>query len=210
METIEISQKIKIFLENFGGLTVFFASFLETTPFGWILPGGLIIAAASFFSYPNISLFIKILISAWLGMWFSLVAGYFLGKKTGLWLVRKLNQEKNAQKAKKLLQKNGAFILTSSIIANLIRFWMAYIAGVGNYPIFSFLIYSAFASFSWVSLVVFIGFISGAKKAHIESMLSKMGSFSWIVVFIVIVFIILSIKREKANLKEKNENNKDK
>ncbi len=209
MEIAEIVQKTKSFFDSFGVLTVFLASFIEITPFGWTIPGGLIIAAAGFFSYPDIWLFVKILLSAWLGAWFSLIGGYLLGKKTSLWLVKKLHQEKNAQRAKRLLQKNGALVLTSSMLANLTRFWTAYVAGVESYSPFRFLLYSAAASLSWVSLVGFIGFLAGAGKTQVESVLSKLGILSWILILIAIAVIIISIKQEKEEFEQQNENNKN-
>ncbi len=209
MGVAEVFEKTKFLFDNFGLLIVFVASFVEITPFGWTIPGGLVIAAASFFSYPNVYLFIKIIISSWIGAWFSLIGGYFLGRKTGLWFVKKLNQERNAQRAKTLLQKNGALILTSSMLANLTRFWTAYVAGVDNYSLFRFLLYSAAASLSWVSLVGFIGFLAGAEKSQIESALSKLGVLSWILVCIAIAIIIISIKQERKEFEQQDENNKN-
>lgn len=210
MDTMALIQNTQFLFEKFGLIIVFFISFVEITPFGWTVPGGLVIATASFFSYPNVYLFTKIIIAGWLGAHLSLISGYILGKKTGYWLVKKLNQEKNAQRAKNLLKKNGAIILTSSMLANLTRFWTAYVAGIDNYSFHHFLIYSATASLGWVLLVAFIGFVAGSEKGHIEAIISKLGILSWLLIIIALFIIFVSIKQDKEEFEKQNENNKTK
>lgn len=210
MNTIEIVQNIKILFDKFGLIIVFLTSFIEITPFGWTVPGGLIIAVASFFSHPNVYLFTKIIIAAWLGAYLSLIGGYMLGKRTGYWLVKKLKQEKNAQRAKNLLKKNGAIVLTSSMLANLTRFWTAYVAGIDGYSFYRFLVYSAVASLGWVSLVAFIGFIAGAERGQVEAIISKLGILSWVLIVIALIVILISIKQDKEEFENQNENNQTK
>lgn len=209
MDALEIISKIKFLFEHFGTPLVFVSSFVEITPFGWTIPGGLVIATASYFSYPDVYLFIKTIISGWFGAWLSLIGGYILGRKTGYWLVKKLKQEKSAERAKKLLKKNGPLILTSSMLANITRFWSAYIAGVEKHRFQNFLIFSAIASLGWVLIVAFIGFLAGVEKGNFESIISSLGTASWIIIIIAIFIIIASIKAEKEGL-EKNENHKTK
>lgn len=210
MEINEAIQNIKNLFENYGLIIVFLASFIEITPFGWTIPGGLIIATAAFFSYPEVYTLIKVVLAAWLGAWLSLVGGYILGKKTGYWLVKKLKQEKNATRAKNLLRKNGAVILTSSMLANLTRFWTAYIAGTEKYSLQRFLVYSSSASLGWVTLIAFIGFLAGSEKTQVESTISRLGALSWVFIIIALAVIIISIKQEKEAFEKQNENNQTK
>lgn len=203
MDTLVIIAKIERLFDQFDYLIVFFSSLIEITPFGWIIPGGLVLATAGFFTYNKAYALAKILVSGWLGAWFSLVGAYILGKRTGMWLVKKLKQEKNAQRAKRMLDKNGPIILTSSMLANLTRFWSAYVAGVEKYSFLRFLIYSGAASFTWVALMVFIGFLGGSERGQIENLLRKTGAMSWIILGIVGIIIFLSIKSDK----KENENN---
>jgi len=203
MDTLAIITKIEALFDQFGYLIVFFSSLIEITPFGWTIPGGLILAIGGFFAYNKTGAVVAVLISGWLGAWLSLIGGYTLGKRTGMWLVKKLKQEKNAQRAKRMLDKNGPIILTSSMLANLTRFWSAYVAGVEKYPFSRFLIYSGAASFTWVALMVFIGFLGGSERGQIENLLTKTGNVSWIIMGIVSIIIFLSIRSDK----KENENN---
>jgi len=203
MDTLAIITKIETLFDQFGYLIVFFSSLIEITPFGWTIPGGLILAVGGFFAYNKTGALVAVLISGWLGAWFSLIGAYILGKRTGMWLVKKLKQEKNAQRAKRMLDKNGPVILTSSMLANLTRFWSAYVAGVEKYPLFRFLVYSGTASLTWVSLMVFIGFLGGSERGKLENLLSKAGVLSWLFLGIATIVIFLSIKSDK----KENENN---
>jgi membrane protein DedA with SNARE-associated domain len=208
MNNVYILSETENMFEQFGYLIIFLSSLIEITPFGWTIPGGLILATGGFFAYGKTNFLIGILISGWLGAWSSLVLGYILGKKTGLFLVKKLRQEKIAQKAKRLLDKNGAIVLTSSMLANLTRFWSAYFAGVENYQIFRFLLYSGVTSLSWVSLMVFIGFLGGAQRGNIEKLLNQAGIVSWLFLIITILIIFFSIKLDKEELNNGNNQNK--
>jgi len=205
MDSLVIIAKIERLFDQFGYLIVFFSSLIEITPFGWTIPGGLILAVGGFFAYNKTTALVIILISGWLGAWVSLIGGYFLGKYSGFWLVKKLRQEKNAQRAKKLLDKNGPIILTSSMVANLTRFWSAYVAGTENYSLPRFLIYSGAASLTWVSLMVFVGFLAGSGKGKLETILTKTGIASWLFFILTILVIIYSIKSGREELE--NENN---
>jgi membrane protein DedA with SNARE-associated domain len=205
METLSLIHKIESLFDQFGYLIVFFSSLIEITPFGWAIPGGLILAVGGFFAYKSQELFIIILISGWLGAWSSLIGGYFLGKKTGMWLIKKLRQEKNAQRAKVMLKKNGAIVLTSSMLANLTRFWSAYVAGTEDYPFSRFITYSGVASLTWVSLMVFVGFLAGSGKGRLETILAKTSIASWLFFIFTILVIIYSIKSGREELE--NENN---
>lgn len=207
MDILSLVSKTEILFNQFGYIIVFLSSLIEITPFGWTIPGGLILAIGGFFAYGKNNFLILILVSGWLGAWASLVLGYLLGKHTGFWLVKKLKQEKNAQRAKRILEKNGPIILTSSMLANLTRFWSAYIAGVEKYSFPQFLIYSGIASFSWVLLMVFAGFIAGSERGKIENLLSKAGLVSWFFLVLTIIIIFFNIKSEKEEFTDENNSN---
>ncbi len=61
------------------------------------------------------------------------------------------------------------------MLANLTRFWTAYVAGIDGYSFYRFLVYSAVASLGWVSLVAFIGFIAKAERGQVEAITLKAG-----------------------------------
>ena len=73
------------FLESlyseYGYLIVFVGSLVETSPVGWLIPGGLLSALGGFYSYNGTLSFIGVLIASWFGILGTLIAGYLLGMK---------------------------------------------------------------------------------------------------------------------------------
>ena len=183
----------------FGLPLIFISSFIEITPLGWTIPGGMILVVGGFFSFDNIYLLLGVLMAGWLGAWLTFLFSYLLGNKTGLLLVKKLNQEKNAQKAKKLLAQHGGTILTTSMLANLTRFWIAYIAGVQKYNFLKFLFYSGSASLAWVSLHVVVGFLAGSERQNLENILTKLGIFGWTLFIIAVFSLYIVIVKNRNN-----------
>src|SRR3972149_5199022 len=196
METFELIDKIEIIYGTWGYLLVFLSSLIETSPIGFAIPGGLIVALGGFFAYGKSSTLVGVVISGSLGMFITFLGAYILGRKTGLTLARKLNQEKFAQQASLLLEKQGPVILTTSLLANLTRFWVAYVAGAQGYNILRLLFYAATASLTWNSLLVTVGYLAGSERSQLESGLAKLGIFSWIFVLVLMGAISFKIRKE--------------
>ncbi len=197
---MDISVLINTFeslYNSFGYPIVFFSSLIETTPVGWLVPGGLLTALGGFFAYENDQLsLVGVLLAGWLGMLTTLLGGYYLGIKTGSGLEKRFKQERNVKKARALLQKNGAVILTTSMIANLTRFWISYVAGTTNYSKKHFIFYAAIASLTWISLLVVVGYIAGSSREKFESGLASIGIFAWILVITTGGIIFLKLRQE--------------
>ena len=203
MDLNEIVRLTGVYFERFGYLTIFLGSLIEITPLGWIVPGGMIIAIAGFFANGEneINIVLVLLIGA-LGALTSFLLSYLLGLKTGMWLVNKLKQEKNAGFAKTLLAKHGGVILTTSMMANLTRFWIAYIGGVEKYNFWKFFTYAGAASLTWSSLMGIIGYIAGFERQNIESAVGALGAVGWIFFIVAAIAIQRSIKHEYKHFKE--------
>jgi len=207
MNIQEIINKTEFFYQNFGYLTAFFGTLIEMTPLGWAVPGGVILILGGFFAFGGKISLIGVVISGWLGAWTSFIASYILGFKSGMWLVKKFRQEKNTALAKHLLNKHGGKILTTSTLANLTRFWMAYVAGTEKYNFPRFLFYSGAASLTWTSLMVVIGFMIGTERKNLEGWTAGLGIFSWVLLLVAIGFIIWSIKKEHRKFTRENPEN---
>lgn len=203
MDIIQTLDLVAYFFEKWGYPVIFLSSLIEITPLGWAVPGGLILLLGGYLSNgnPNIPL-IPIIVWGTLGTWSAFLIAYGLGHKTGMWLVNKLRQQKNAEFAKKVLKNNGAAILTTSMMANLTRFWISYIAGVEKYSFLKFNIYAFIASLSWVSLMVLLGYFAGFEKENLKSIVSSVGVVAWILLIIAVVVIYRSIKNEYKHFKE--------
>lgn len=206
MELTEIIAALELLFARYGYFIVFLASFMEVSPFGWVVPGGLFLVMAGFFAYGEGLTLTTVLLAGWIGSWLTFLLAYYLGDKTGLGLAKKLKQERNADRAKTLLEKHGAVILTTSMLASLTRFWVAYVAGAQKYNRLKFVFYSGAASLTWSSLMIVVGFLAGAERGHLESGLAHLGILSWVFIFIAIGIIYWKARKEFKKFKEGDAN----
>lgn len=186
----------------YGYPIVFLSSFIEISPVGFAIPGGFILALGGFYSFGGELALFGIILFAWLGSWLTFLIAYYLGRTTGLSLVKLLKQEKNAKKAKTLLKKHGGVILTTSLMAGLIRFWVAYVAGTQKYSFPRFLFYSAMASLTWSSLWVVIGYLAGSERAKLENIVVRLGVLAWGFAILALAIIYLKTKKEFRQITE--------
>jgi len=204
MEYKIIISAIEQLYLNWGIVLVFISSFIEITPLGFTIPGGLVVAIGGYFSYGDFYSFLLVLTAGFLGSWSTLILSYMIGRKTGDWLVNKFKQEKNAKKAKVILEKHGATILIISMMASLIRFWIAYVAGTQKYNFSKFLAYSSIASMSWILLYASIGYLASLGIINLEAGMAKAGVIGWLLLVISGYLIMYTIRKEFKKL----ENNK--
>lgn len=189
--------------EKFGYPIIFLGSLIEITPFGWVVPGGLILVIAGYLANGSTTLnLIPIILAGTFGAWLAFILAYILGSETGMWLVKKLHQEKNAEFAKRMLKNNGPAILTTSMLANLTRFWISYIAGVEKYNLLKFNIYAYVASITWVSLMTILGYLAGYEKEYLKRIVSGVGILAWILLAVAIFVIVRAIKHEYHHFKK--------
>jgi membrane protein DedA with SNARE-associated domain len=202
MDIIFILDEIGVVFDKFGYLIVFLSSFLEITPVGWAVPGGAVLVIAGYLANGQGELkLIPTILYGTAGVWIAFISSYVLGSKTGMWLVKKLHQGNNAKFAKTLLNKNGPTILTTSLLANLTRFWVSYIAGVNRFSFFKFNIYAFVASLTWVALMVFVGYFAGYEKDLLKQAVTRLGYLAWGLLLLAIFIIYKSIKHEYKHFK---------
>ena len=206
MNILLLIDSLEKFYSIWGYPFVFATILFETTPLGWTIPGGTILALGGFFAYGNNLSFVGVVISGWLGMLTTFILAYLLGKKSGYFLINFFKQQKNANKAKLLLERHGPIILTTSLLANLTRFWVAYVAGVEKYNFLKFILYSAVASLTWSSLLTTIGYFAGSERDVLEKGLASLGILSWLTVFLAFGILYYFINKEFR--KSENEKNK--
>lgn len=202
MGTVSFIVTIEQIYLSWGYAIIFLSSLIETTPLGWAIPGGAILALGGFYSYGRTVVLVITLTAGWFGQWFTFLIAYFIGAKSGHALVKKFKQEENAGRAKILLEKHGGVILTTSMLANLTRFWVAYVAGMQNYNIFRFLFYSGAASLTWTSLMVTVGYLAGSERGSLERGLASLGIVAWGLVVVALGVIYWKTKREFGEFKK--------
>lgn len=196
MDTLELIQKIEEIYRMPGYPLIFIGSFIEITPFGWTIPGGVILAVGGFFANGGpLSLF-WVILSGWLGAWTTLLLAYAIGKKSGMYFVKKFKQEKKAEMAHTLLAKHGAVILSTSLLASLTRFWVAYVSGMESYDFLKFLFYSGAASLGWVSLMTVVGYLTGGERTSLEKAIAQLGILGWVLVIIALAAAYLAARKE--------------
>jgi membrane protein DedA with SNARE-associated domain len=100
MSTIYLIEMVENFYTVWGYPFVFLSSLIETSPLGFTVPGGLIVAVGGFFAYAGKVSFVGILLAGTLGMQLTFIIAYYAGKKTGKKLIKRFKQEKNAKKSK--------------------------------------------------------------------------------------------------------------
>lgn len=170
-----------------------------------MIPGGLLTALGGFFAYSNPAInILTVIISGWIGMLSTLLLSYYLGSKTGMRIAKKLKQEKIAHRAEILLTKHGPIILTTSLLANLTRFWISYVAGTKRYDFKKFFIYAASASLVWSSLLVFAGYLAGTNKDRLESGLARLGIIAWVLLIVATGVIYWKSRQEYEEIQEQN------
>ncbi|OGM24652.1 hypothetical protein A2962_01725 [Candidatus Woesebacteria bacterium RIFCSPLOWO2_01_FULL_39_61] len=196
METTALIASIEQLYLSWGYLIVFLATLIETSPLGFTIPGGLFIALGGFYSYGNPAELVIVVISGSLGMLSTFWISYFLGKNTGNSLAKLFHQEVNIKRAKILLEKHGPIILTTSLLASLTRFWIAYVAGTQRYNFIKFSFYALVASLTWNSLFVIIGYLAGSERQNLEAGLARLGILAWGIVLVAILIIYSKSKKE--------------
>jgi len=196
----EIYDLVLYSFSRWGYLIIFFGSLIEITPLGWMIPGGGILLIAGFIAKTTGDLpLVPVILTGTFGAWIALSLAYLIGKRTGMWLVKKLHQERNANIAKAMLANHGGMILTTSMLANLTRFWIAFVAGVDKYNFWSFSVYSLIASSTWVSLMVFVGFFAGYEIEELKKVTGILGIVVWILAFVAVyvIYRFVQIERKK-------------
>jgi membrane-associated protein len=209
MQTIELINQIENFYATYGYPLVFLFSLAEITPFGFAIPGGTVLIVGGFFAYEGKVNLFGIITSGWLGTWTTFLMAYFLGYKTGYWLVKKLKQQKNAKRAKRLLDNHGAVILTTSMLANLTRFWVAYMAGQQKHKFSKFLLYSGAASLTWSSLMTVAGYLAGSGRQNLERVIARLGVAAWVFVIFVFFIVYVLAKKEFKQYKGEDDNSRN-
>jgi membrane protein DedA with SNARE-associated domain len=196
MDFILLIDRLEAVYKDFGYFLIFSVNIIESSPLGWLVPGGFIQAGGGFFAYDKtLSLFL-VIISGFLGTWITPCTAYILGQKTGIKIAKKLRQEKRVERAKRIINKHGKIILTTTLLSNTTKFWISYAAGMQNYNIKKFLFYSGITSLMWASLWTTAGYLAGGERVSIEKMVARLQFVAWAILFLAIISIYISIKKD--------------
>lgn len=205
MDTISFIQGLEAYYTLLGYPFIFLSAAVESSPFGWLMPGGAILSGAGFFSFRGTLRLANVVFAATLGTWCMLILAYALGARSGDYFIKKLRQQKNAKRASRLLKNHGGVILSTSLMANATRFWVSYVAGMNNYSLIKFSLYSLGASLTWSSLWSVLGYLAGTERVTLEKSLLRLGILAWLPLLIVFAIIYWSGKREYEEYSDDND-----
>ena len=161
---------------TYGYLIVFLLVGIES--FGIPLPGetGLITAAA-FAALGRLNIFGVIAASA-AGAILGDNAGYWVGKKGGLALIRRygsyvrLNESK-IDKMHAFFEKHGAKTVFLGRFISLLRCWAAALAGVARMPYGTFMFWNALGGVTWSAIFGTLGYFFGKNLPLLEQYLGQ-------------------------------------
>jgi membrane protein DedA with SNARE-associated domain len=176
---VEVFVQLQDLYGSSGYLIVFIAGILEASPVSWIIPFSFLIVMAGFIAASGDLDIVFVILLGVLGQWLSLGFAYYLGERKAAHLIQILKQEEYARKAGKVLRANKVSLLMTSLIAGITRFWVAYLAGHERHDFWEFMALSAAASFVWISLVAFAGYLAGYFGVAIEEAMTGLGIIGW-------------------------------
>lgn len=196
MDTIELLNKFEDVYETYGYIIIFITSFIESSPFGWMTPGGFVLAGGGFYAFDNsVNLFLVIL-SGMAGTWGAICAAYYLGMKIDRKKINKKHQRKRFLSAKKIVEKGGGVILITSLTSNVTRFWVSLAAGARRYHSKKFLLYSFVSSAFWVLLWTFSGYFVGGERKNFEKAIARLQITTWLLLGIALLAFAWAYKKE--------------
>jgi len=197
MDINEARVFVEKFFLNWWWAIAFMSSIVEMSPAGWLIPGGALVAILGFIAWGNPEILVGVIFLSTLGGFIGVMSAYFLGFKTGQTLITKLNQKKIARKADEILKVSGPIVLTTSMLAGITRFWIAYIAGSQKYLFTKFLLYALVSSFTWSSALTVVGYIAGSSIEELEDGISILGILTWLLIIFSAIVIIVRTKKDK-------------
>jgi membrane protein DedA with SNARE-associated domain len=181
-------------LQSHGYPALFLLVALESA--GIPLPGETaLVAAAAFAASGHLSIYVVIAIASAAAI-LGDNAGYWIGRKGGLPLVRRYGRflhvdESRLQQAQKFFERHGAKAVFMGRFIALLRTWAAMLAGIScmRYPIFMF--YNALGGAVWATLFGILGYLFGRKLPKLEHYIGNASlALALLVALVITMFVV--------------------
>jgi membrane protein DedA with SNARE-associated domain len=200
------SSELVVFLQNFllehGLLVVFLSAIVESILFlGGYFPGTIIIFLSLSITGETLLKIFETVLTATFGMIIGYSIDYFIGKYGALKILKKLNLEKDVEKLKSEIQKNGA---SAGFLLYILPGFGAIVSttfGIIAYDFKKFLAFLLITLLIWNSIWGIVGFIFGDSVLKIITS----GYLGFVILFVWFLFFIFSGKYKE--FKEKMQNN---
>jgi membrane-associated protein len=156
-------MNINDFLYSFEYIGLFLLIFVDSLPFiSFFFPGSAILLLGGIFAskgYLNVFMIVTISIIATV---IGDMGAYFFGKKLGIKLFTKedsiLFPKDHLAKAQHLYEKFGILIILSYRFIPFLRNVGAIVAGIGNMPFLTFMLWNCIGAIIWVFGMVYLGY----------------------------------------------------
>ncbi len=158
-------------LESYGYVVLFILVALESL--GIPLPGETaLITAAAFAASGRMSIFGVVIVAATAAI-LGDNAGYWIGRKGGLPLVRRYGRflhidEAGIERARNFFERHGAKTVFIGRFIALLRTWAAVLAGVGSMRYSLFMMYNALGGIAWAVIFGTLGYVFGRNLPRVE------------------------------------------
>lgn len=189
------------YLSQYGYLTLFLLTFLETSAFlGLIAPGETIIVLCGFYAYRGV-------LDVWLvggvaavGAFAGDQVGYLMGRTYGHGVVSRFGKyflfdEKRLRATERYYMKHGRKTVFIGRFMSILRSFGPVVAGISRMKYGAFVLWSALSCIVWAATFTIVGFFFGKSWSIIDRYLG-MGGIVAFVIGIAIVLIILHRKHE--------------
>lgn len=190
-------------------LGTFLAALIETVLFS-LIPGEVIMPLAGYLASLNDYGYLGLLgvtLCATLGAAIGAVVIYYISLKLGRFFILKYGKyffvnERNLSVAEKWFEKHGTKAVFFGRMAPAIRELVSIPAGFSKMGFKKFIIYTLMGTFIWTAFLVSLGFFLGAyvETLNLSGIFGKIGIFLILIIFIYIIFRILSKRFENKNL----------
>jgi membrane protein DedA with SNARE-associated domain/membrane-associated phospholipid phosphatase len=158
-------------ISSYGYLVVFLLVGIES--FGVPLPGETaLITASAFAAMGRLNIYFVISAAA-AGAILGDNAGYWVGKKGGMALIRRYGSYVRLDEAKinrmhGFFEKHGSRTVFIGRFISLLRSWAAALAGVAQMPYGTFMLWNALGGITWASIFGVLGYIFGRNLPRLE------------------------------------------
>ena len=169
--------------------------------FGIPLPGETaLITAAALAARGHLNIFLVVAAAA-TGAIVGDNAGYWLGRKGGIALVRRFGRtvgltETKLLRVHRFFEDHGPKTVFIGRFVALLRSWAAALAGVGEMPYGTFSLYNALGGIAWASVFGALGYVFGHNVPLLEQYI---GRFSIALVVLVVAGALVLLRRRRRH-----------
>lgn len=211
MNQAQVIDLLLHYFNAYGYYIVFVLLLLENLfVIGLLVPGETVLLIASFAAAQGMLKIVYVTIIAAVGAILGNIAGYAIGRRGGRRLIEKYGgrfvSPERLDAAEKYFDVHGPKTVFIGRFAAGVRVFVPLLAGASKMNFAKFLAYTVAAVLSWTVFISLVGFFFGQNWVLISKLLSR---FSLAILIIIAIFVTYHIiRRKRAGLLNRNDNNK--